>query len=147
MAIMTGPRKGSPGKQPDNYNYSGVPGPRYPPLSRRRTTKNCCRDNFHPINESTIHGCLTSSRSTCLLQGFVLPPPNIPRLPLLRKLLHSPPPSLFLTRLVSFENFALNFPRIIHVSLVIDTLEEGEEIIEDKFEIRDTIRIEVNFRE
>lgn len=92
MAIMTGPRKGSPGKQPDNYNYSGVPGPRYPPLSRRRTTKNCCRDNFHPINESAIHGCLTSSRSTCLLQGFVLPPPNIPRLPLLRKLLHSPPP-------------------------------------------------------
>lgn len=28
--------------------------------------------------------------------------------------------------------------------MVIDTLEEGEEIIEDKFEIRDTIRIEVN---
>lgn len=77
----------------------------------------------------------------------MLPPPNIPRLPLLRKLLHSPPPFLFLTRLVSFENFALNFPRIIHVSLVIDTLEEGEEIIEDKFEIRDTIRIEVDFRE
>lgn len=80
VAIMTGPRKGSPRKQPDNYNYSGVPGPRYP-REDEEPRKNCCRDNFHPINESAIHGCLTSSRSTCLLQGFVLPPPNIPRLP------------------------------------------------------------------